>query len=116
MCCSESGRTLRILEGVFDQERGHQTCDLIVLLVEREMAGLEQMYFSIRQIALVRLCPRGDKRGIVPSPDHQGRRLVLPQPCLPCRIGRDIRPVVVEQICLDLALAAAIDPVGAIRR
>jgi ABC-type uncharacterized transport system substrate-binding protein len=57
---------------VFDQEREHQTCDLIVLLVEGEMAGLEQMYFSIRQIALVRLCSRGDKRGIVISygPDY----------------------------------------------
>jgi hypothetical protein len=41
------------------------------------MAGVEQVDFGIRLIALERLRAGTDKRGIVPSPDHQNRGLVL---------------------------------------
>ena len=51
-----------------------------------ELAGIEQMDFGVRQIAFKRLSPGSDERGIVPSPHHQGRRLVFTQPCLPRRI------------------------------
>ncbi len=68
------------------------------------MAGVEQMDFSVRQIAAERLSPCRDERGIVPSPDHQGRGFVLAQPRLPCGIGSDIRAVLVEQVRLDLVL------------
>ena len=69
------------------------------------MAGVELVDFGIRQVALERLATGRDERGIVPPPDHQRRRPVRAQPRLPCRIGRDIGPVVVQQIGLDLALA-----------
>jgi len=92
---------------MFGQERKNETRDVVVLFVESEMAGIEQVDFAIRQIALKRLRTGSDERGIVRSPDHQSRRLVLAQPRLPRRIGRDVRPIVVQQVGLDLALAGS---------
>jgi hypothetical protein len=71
------------------------------------MVCVEEVDFGIRKIALECLRAGGDERRIVPPPDHQSRRPVLAQPRLPRRIGRDIRPVVVQQIGLDLALAGS---------
>ena len=90
---------------MFGQERENKTRDVVVLLVQGEMAGVEQVNFAIRQIALERLRTGSDERGIVPPPDHQNRRLVLAQPRLPRRVRSDVCPVVVQQIGLDLALA-----------
>ena len=92
---------------MFGQERKNETRDFVVLLVQGEMAGVEQVDFAIRQIALERLRTGSDERGIVPPPDHQSRWLVLAQPRLPRRIRSDVCPVVVQQIGLDLALAGS---------
>src|SRR5882757_9888811 len=89
---------------VFGQEAENETRDLVVLLVEGEMAGVKQVQFGVRQITLVCLRSRSDERGIIPPPDHQGRRLVLAQPCLPRRVRSDVRAIIVEQISLDFAL------------
>jgi hypothetical protein len=62
---------------MFGQERKNETRDLVVLLVQGEMASVEQVDFGIRKIALERLRTGGDERGIVPTPDYQNRRLVL---------------------------------------
>ena len=75
---------------MFGQERKNETRDFVVLLVQGEMAGVEQMDFGIRKIALERLRTGSDERRIVSPPDYQNRRLVLAQPCLPRRIRRDI--------------------------
>src|ERR1700730_13644488 len=71
---------------VSGQEGENEPCSLVVLLIQSEMASIEQMDLGIWQIALESLCPRSNERGIVPSPDHQSRRLVLAQPRLPRRI------------------------------
>jgi hypothetical protein len=63
--------------------------------------------FGVRKIALERLRTGSDERGIVPPPDHKNRWPVLAQPRLPRRIRSDVRPVVVQQIGLDLALAGS---------
>ena len=75
---------------MFGQERENETRDLVVLLVQGEVAGVEQVDFGIRKIALERLRAVSDERGIVPPPDYQSRRLMFKQPCLPRRIGCDI--------------------------
>ena len=72
-CCAMSAASVAVLSQEFENE----TRDFVVLLVQSEMAGVEQMDLSIRQIASERLSPCRDERGIVPSPDHQGRRFVL---------------------------------------
>jgi hypothetical protein len=64
---------LPITDGLLSQERKNETRDLVVLLVEGEMSGDEQVDFGIRQIAIERLSPRRNERGIITSPDHQSR-------------------------------------------
>jgi hypothetical protein len=54
---------------MFGQERKNETRDFVVLLVQGEMAGVEQVDFGIRKIALERLRTGSDERGIVPPPD-----------------------------------------------
>src|SRR6188768_1017947 len=98
-------RRVRCSASLLVQESEHQRGDLVVLLIPREMAGLEQMYLGGRHVTLVRLAAWADERGIVLAPDHEGRRLVLAQPGLPGRIGGHVRPVVVQKRRLDLALA-----------
>jgi hypothetical protein len=71
---------------VSGQESENEPRNLVILLIQSEMAGIEQMDLGIWQIALESLCPRSNERGIVPSPDHQSRRLVFAQPRLPRRI------------------------------
>ena len=58
---------------MFGQERKNETRDFVVLLVQGEMAGVEQVDFGIRKIALERLRTGSDERGIVPPPDYQSR-------------------------------------------
>src|SRR5690349_19637106 len=70
-------------DGMFGQERKNKTCDLVVLLIQGEMAGVEQVDFGVRKIAPEGLPTGSDKRGIVSPPNHQSRRLVLAQPRLP---------------------------------
>src|SRR5690242_4947180 len=90
---------------MFGQERKYKPRDLVVFLVQREMAGIEQVDIGARQVALERLRAGGDERGIVPPPDYQSWWLVLTQPRLPRRVRGDVCPVVGQQIGLDLALA-----------
>ena len=60
------------------------------------MAGVEQVDFGIRKIALERLRTMSDERGIVPPPDYQSRWLMFTQPSLPYRVRSDVCPVVVQ--------------------
>ena len=62
-------------DGMFGQERKNKTRDLVVLLVQGEMADVEQMDFAIRQIALERLRTGSDERGIVPPRESPPRRV-----------------------------------------
>src|SRR6266702_4219281 len=86
-------------------ERGH----LIRLLVERKMAGVDQVDFSVGNLAFVSLRFRSLKRLIVSSPHHERRRLRLPEPGLPCGITCDVGPVVEEEVDLDVAFARFVD-------
>jgi len=66
---------------MFGQERKNETRDLVVLLVQGEVAGVEQVDFGVRKIALERLRTGSDERGIVPPPDHKNRWPVLAHAC-----------------------------------
>jgi len=54
---------------MFGQEREDKTRDVVVLLVKGKMAGIEQMDFGVRHIALERIRTGSDERGIVPPTD-----------------------------------------------
>jgi hypothetical protein len=47
--------------GMFGQERENKTRDVVVLLVQGKMAGVEQVDFGIRQSALERLRTGSDE-------------------------------------------------------
>jgi hypothetical protein len=54
---------------MFGQERKNETRDLVVFLIQGEMAGVEQVDFGIRQVALECLRAGRDERGIIPPPN-----------------------------------------------
>ena len=87
------------------QEVEHETSDLIDLLIECEVAGVNQMNLGIRQVPLVSFRARGDEGGIITAPDNQRRWLVFAQPRLPGGVGGDVGAIIVEQICLDFPLS-----------
>jgi len=58
---------------MFGQERKNETRDLVAVLVQGEVAGVEQADFGVRKTALERLRTGSDERGIVPPPDHKNR-------------------------------------------
>src|ERR1700720_862939 len=49
---------------MFGQERKNETRDLVVLLVQGEVAGVEQVDLGVRKIALERLRTGSDERGV----------------------------------------------------
>ena len=81
-----------------------QICNLVSLFVQREMPSVKQVDFRIRNITPEGFRARRNEGGILPAPGHEGRRLVVTKPGLPFRVGRDVGPVVVEQVRLNLAL------------
>lgn len=78
--------------------------NFVVLLVQGEVASVEQMNFRIGQVGAESRRTRRDEGRIVSTPDDQRRRLVVAQPPLPGGVGRHVRTVVVQQARLDLAL------------
>ena len=61
------------------------------------------------QIALVGMRAVGGKDLVVLAPDDQRRRLIFAEVCLHGRIERQVGPVVVEEIHLDLGVARPIE-------
>ena len=78
--------------------------NFVVLLLQREVAGIQQMNFRVRQVGAEGRRTRRDEGRIVGAPGDQRRRLVFAKPSLPGGVGCDVRAVVVEQGRLDLAL------------
>src|SRR5579871_247256 len=64
-------------DGIFGEERENKTRDVVALLVQGKMAGVEQVDCGIRQIELERLRTGATNEGSFRPPDHQNRGLVL---------------------------------------
>src|ERR1700730_10387607 len=80
---------------------GHKvsdTCsDFICRRIDGKMTGIKNMNFSVRHVLAITLRFAEIKRQIVLTPDNQQARLHLAHPCLPLRVGIDVRAVVVEE-------------------
>src|SRR5258705_168571 len=74
---------------------------------EREVAGIEEMNYGTRNIALESLSALRQKKGIVLSPQSQEAWLVSSEVVLERRVERDIAFVVAEQVQLNLVGAGA---------
>ena len=78
-----------------------RSANLVSLFVQCEVPSVEQVDFRIRKIVLKGFRTRRDEGRVVLAPDHEGRRLVFAEPGLPFRVGRDVGPIVVEQVPLE---------------
>ena len=87
------------------QEAPGQVRDQAGLLVESEVAGVQDVYFGVWHVPSVRLGLLDLERGVVAAPHDLQGRLVFAEPVLPGGIARDVGAVVVEQIGLDVLLA-----------
>lgn len=87
------------------QEFEHQTADFVALVFEREMAGVEQVQFGIRQVPQVGTCAGGGKDFVVLAPYQQCRGLVLAEELVETRIEIDVGAVVVEKIELYFGIS-----------
>jgi hypothetical protein len=81
-----------------DIERGDEGRDLLGMGREREMAGVEQMEFGVRQVGQVRASSVSDEVLVMSAPGDQRRGLLFAQVGLPRGVERDVVPVVVEQV------------------
>src|SRR5437764_3629923 len=82
-------------------------CDLWCVTFEREMAGLEQMNFGVRIVALERLRAGRQKERIVLAPHRKKRRPASANVVLEFGIERDVALIIAEQIELNLVIAGA---------
>ena len=62
------------------QKISNQLCDLVWLLVERKVAGIEDVDLRPGQIALISGRLGNQERGVVLAPNDQRGRLMQPQP------------------------------------
>ena len=60
------------------QKISNQLCDLVWLLVERKVAGIEDVDLRPRQIALISGRLGNQERGVVAAPNNQCGRLIQP--------------------------------------
>jgi hypothetical protein len=83
------------------QESPGQVRDQIGLLVQSEVAGVENVHLGVRHVPAVGLGLLDLERRVVAAPYDLQWRLVLAEPVLPGGIARDVGAVVVEQIGLE---------------
>ena len=79
--------------------------------VECEMASIEDVDFGFRHIFAVTFRFSEIEREIVPTPNHEQTWLSLLHPCLPFRIGVDVRSIIVEKITLNFGLAGLVEKI-----
>jgi hypothetical protein len=80
----------RQCEPVALQEPSDQIRNQVGLLVQSEVAGVEDTHIGARDVPTVRLSLIDLERRVVAAPDDLQRRLVLAEPVLPGRVTRDI--------------------------
>src|SRR5215472_15324851 len=88
-----------------------QADDLRRLLIQSEMAGVENVNVCAGNIIFVCLCTGYDKRRIIASPHYEHWRLMIAQPLLPNWIGLEVILIVVKEVDLNVRLARLIQKV-----
>src|SRR5271165_2346698 len=82
---------------ILGQKIAHILRDQRPILLQREMPGVQHMYFRVWHIPQESLGARRNKDGIVLAPHDQHRRLLFAQILLPRRIQWRIGAVIVGQ-------------------
>jgi hypothetical protein len=81
---------------------------LVQLIPEREMAGIQKVQLSLRQIPQVGCRAIRWENLVVLAPENECRRLRFAEECLELRIQRHAAAAVVEQVELDVPVARAV--------
>ena len=82
---------------------------------EREVAGVEEAHFGVRNVTPVRLGALREKERIVLAPDSQQRGTTAAEILLELRVQRNIACIVEKQVELNLIIAGAGEQ-GAVER
>src|SRR5262245_41395589 len=90
---------------LFVHESVGQPNDFSRLLIQREMACVENMDLGRCNILLISLSPGDSEGGIVAAPQDQHRRPMLTKPPLPRRIRLHIVLIIEEEIRLNVRLS-----------
>ena len=85
--------------------------DFVCFGIEREMSRVEDVDFCVRQILAIAFRLAGIEREIVLTPNHEETWLSLLHPCLPLRVGVDVRSIIVEKITLNVGLAGLVEKI-----
>src|SRR5262249_10046731 len=94
--------------GTLNEEFAHPLCDETAEVFKREMAGINQVQFRVRDISLIGLRPFDGEERIVLSPENQHSRLSTPKVLMPAIIESDIRSIVIKQLELNCSVFRAI--------
>src|SRR5690625_1904977 len=84
---------------------------LLEVIVECEVASIEEVEFGSRQIFQVGARTRLGEEEIILSPGEEKGRTSLTEPLLPSGIGGQITLVIIEQVEHDLVSTRSIEPV-----
>ena len=77
-------------------------CNLHEMRLQCKMTSVQQNHLRLGNIFLERLGAWWDKELIVLTPNCEEGRLPLSEVCLPLRVRRDVIPIVIENIELDV--------------
>jgi hypothetical protein len=86
------------------QKGAHERHDLLALVLQGEVAAVEEVQFDLLEISDKSHGAARRKTFVVGTPNDQHRRLVRTKEGLELRIERDIGAIIVEQIELDLGI------------
>src|SRR5580704_1230006 len=94
---------------VFRKEPFDAAGDFFAVRLERKMSSVQQMRFDIGQITGIRRSALWRENGIVFAPDDQSGRLVPPEEGLEFWVKRDVCPIVIHKVHLNIAIAGAVE-------
>src|ERR1700742_2215125 len=86
------------------QEAADERLHDVELVLKGEMAGVEKVQFGLRQVAQVRCRARSREYLVVLAPDDQRWRVAFAEEGLELRIERDVGPVCVEEVQLNVLI------------
>ena len=96
---------------IFCHKAGDPFGDFVTVLFKGKMPGIEKMKLKVIQVVPVRMCALFGEDVVIFAPRNECRRLIFTKICLPIRIQRRIRAVIIKQLQLDIFVAGAIQQI-----
>src|SRR3954452_16658226 len=91
------------------EEAADERRHLVQLVLQREMAGVEQVQVGVRKVAPEGMRTRCREDRVVGAPDDQRRRTPLAEIRLHRRIEQQVGAIIVEEIELVVGIAGTVE-------